>query len=214
MTYRLCYIDSHAGPIKRAYFTNLEPFTEQTGDDWEDAQYWLNASPPYDSGDNLKIVVFESQLLDPHDYPKNLSMSVDQINDKQVPWLINGDSQEPDKQIYAGCPLEKFKCDIWAAGGTIFEPKSSPAGYSTKETVELHIAQHTGFVLSDDPDEPNVFFGHPDSTKSLLCWYLYTLPHRLPTVFAKMRSFVEENKEKLREEMGKHPGLIKFKVKA
>ena len=72
--YKLCYIDG-----AWAYFTK-KPITgkdKQWGDDWNDAPYDCNASPPYeDSPGDIVRLAFRSELQTPADYHYNAPYSV------------------------------------------------------------------------------------------------------------------------------------------
>ena len=96
------------------------------GDDWDDSPYDCNAEDPYDSykkGDKEykikhKIIYFE--LPDYYGYLPcngytNCPYSVQDINNKTVPWL-----HTRDFNIFAGASLEEFKNMIKEYGGKIY----------------------------------------------------------------------------------------------
>jgi hypothetical protein len=122
--YKLCYIDG-----AWAYFTK-KPIIgkdKQWGDDWNDAPFDMNASPPYeDSPGDIVRVAFRSELQTPADYHYNAPYSVEQINNGIVPWLCDyyghlGLGEEANNtKIMAGCSLEDFITIVMANGGEIY----------------------------------------------------------------------------------------------
>jgi len=121
--HRLCYIEG-----VWAYFTK-KPITgtgRQWGDDWNDAPYDCNASPPYaDSPGDLIRLAFKSELQTPADYHYNSPYSVEQINNGLVPWLCDyyghlSGGKGSNIKIMAGCTLEYFVEIITYAGGEIY----------------------------------------------------------------------------------------------
>lgn len=122
--YELCYIEDNF-----AWFTNN--FKEQSGDDWDDAPYELNAGEPYDSrcGDkyqtiDLVKVAFRSfNLHTPAD--NSYRCSVDYINSGHLPWLgSNKYYPTTHVEIYAGMRLEDFINTLELEGAEVYiQPK-------------------------------------------------------------------------------------------
>jgi len=136
--FKLCYIEGNF-----AYFTTQD-LDKQTGDDWNDAPYDLNAGEPY-----TPTIYYPSGKKDPRDWTngkpnweikklvwegdfdeaKNIYMEdinciycVDDINNKKVPWLeYQGYSNEDlEIKIWAGCSIKEFKKLIKKGGGKIY----------------------------------------------------------------------------------------------
>lgn len=130
MKYRLCYVKGN-----KAWFTdNME---KQWGDDWNDKPYEHNAGEPYDDWGELlednedifkrkyeyhkikhKVLYFETndwREQQPCDGYLNSPYSVEDINNKIVPW-IKGEGYE----IYAGTEYEEFIKVIEDNGGTVY----------------------------------------------------------------------------------------------
>lgn len=119
-TFKLCYIKNE----NCAYFTTRD-LDKQTGDDWGDAPYQSNAGAPYEASDyynkedvTYKVIhlYFESSLDSPGYSPY---ISVDEINNKAVPWLEDRYGNSGIK-IWAGTSLDKFKKIIKEHDGKIF----------------------------------------------------------------------------------------------
>lgn len=105
---RLCYVRNGF-----AFFTP-RPRSEQTGDDWDDAPYEHNAGEPY--GDDITIVAFRADLVEPCDGHINSAWSVDDINAGAVAWLW----QLGGVAIPAGVTVSEFKVLIREAGGEVY----------------------------------------------------------------------------------------------
>lgn len=137
-SYRLCYIDR-----PWAYFTT-QALDQQWADDWDDAPYEHNAGTPYtwrptvydmetktfipnpESSWEIGIVAFSVDLATPEDDHFNSPYSVDQINDKAVPWLRpyewDRNHEANGVEIWAGTSYPDFVRLVQMAGGTIYEP--------------------------------------------------------------------------------------------
>ena len=116
---KLCYIDNCF-----AYFTTQD-LKVQCGDDWDDAPYEHNAGAPYlpKESEDYKIVkvAFESSAYTPDSEHLNSPYSVDDINDKVVPWLKYKDYKTNEfKVLFAGATLTEFINYIEDGGGTIY----------------------------------------------------------------------------------------------
>ena len=119
--YYLCYIDPDN---KHAFFS--ERYAENNwGDDWDDAPYEHNAGEPYDEdfdGPELgvkngrgiynPIDIKEFRFILPFEYKMpcdghlNSPYSVEQINNREVPWIS---SIKDDVKIYANTTIEEFE---------------------------------------------------------------------------------------------------------
>lgn len=129
----LCYVDRNF-----AYFTSI-PIELQWGDDWNDAPYEHNAGQPY--GDHrptpgaplvehsILKVAFDGDLSTPRDgFDYNSLYSVEDINNKKVPWLksINYDqpreSDEEHLAAWGGDSLDDFIKVVLKAGGNVYIP--------------------------------------------------------------------------------------------
>lgn len=125
----LCYVDG-----SWAWFTTQE-LSEQWGDDWNDAPYEHNAGSPYffDKHDEkqgktpwtIVQVAFNSSLEAPTEWHRNSPYSVQDINNKAIPWLQTGKYGPKDKegnpvQIWAGTTLSEFIRLIEITKGTVY----------------------------------------------------------------------------------------------
>lgn len=116
----LCYVRS-----PWAYFT-FKPLSEQWGDDWNDAPYDCNASPPYqDKEEEIIKVAFDGEFDEPKDFAYNCPFSVQMINNKLTPWLTNIQWYQYAKRpkpinIMAGTPLNEFIRMIQDGGGRVY----------------------------------------------------------------------------------------------
>lgn len=131
----LCYVDGG-----KAYFTT-QKLEDQWGDDWDDAPYEHNAGIPHKpcwhreqrncpcdicerEWDGLTPkweiveVVFEYSADRPSDLYNNSPYSVNDINEKKVPWLRPYD--ENNDKIYAGTTLTDFCKMVMRSGGKIY----------------------------------------------------------------------------------------------
>lgn len=95
--YKLCYVKNHV-----AYFTLL-PLSQQCGDDWDDAPYEHNAGYPYDDKGPILEIPFSGEFKEPRDGHINSPYSVESINRKEAPWLVNG-----KRKLYAGASPKEF----------------------------------------------------------------------------------------------------------
>ena len=125
--YKLCYIENN-----KAWFTKLN-LPDQYGDDWNDAPYEHNAGRPYDhryegntsieDPDQLFILYYDGPLCAPSEGVINSRYSIDDINNKQVPWLTQelwGNEPGPPIMIWAGVSVPEFCSLVERAGGTIY----------------------------------------------------------------------------------------------
>jgi hypothetical protein len=95
---------------------------KQSGDDWDDAPYEHNAGPPYPKeGHEIIEVKFSSVLLSPADqHAPNSLLSVEAINDCEVPWLTSREEEDKKISIFAGDTLGEFIDVVIGTGGSIF----------------------------------------------------------------------------------------------
>jgi hypothetical protein len=125
----LCYIGYDS-----AYFTT-QSLDDQWGDDWNDAPYEHNAGTPYKyradrMGDKDQVpwkitkIFFEGNFDTPNEGVLNSRYSVEQINNKVVPWLRGSrfTNLEGKVTIWAGTPLDEFCRTILECGGQIYLP--------------------------------------------------------------------------------------------
>lgn len=98
--YKLCYVESssymdYEYPIT-LYFTSLNDVTKQWGDDWNDKPYEHNAGEPYTEmtidekkvkADMMKVLLRSYHIMTPRTNYINSAYSVEEINNKKVPWL-------------------------------------------------------------------------------------------------------------------------------
>ena len=94
------YPDPNFIPLKQemyAYFTDIDLFHEQWGDDWNDRPYEHNAGLPYDSitRNEEHTILMVPYYIDPEKvvYPRdygngNSPFTVEQINYGAVPWIF------------------------------------------------------------------------------------------------------------------------------
>jgi len=136
---KLCYVDGNV-----AYFTTREPFTDQWGDDWNDAPYQCNAGSPnepcwhnnaeeqakrgkvctcdccrtdWNEDGTPKWEVVKVWWAGPWAPPGyEPYRSVEEINDGACPWLIPLDWSEA-KPIIGGTTLSEFSFLVMAGGG-------------------------------------------------------------------------------------------------
>jgi hypothetical protein len=102
-----------------AYFTPID-FSEQWGDDWDDAPYEHNAGRPYDHGSNhrdeVEIIMIpfgiknETAWIKFPDYYGcgNSPFSVDEINLGAVPWIFAKGKRRSGVSIYGGDSVLTF----------------------------------------------------------------------------------------------------------
>ena len=118
----LCYVD-----WPWCYFTT-QKLSEQTGDGWNDSPYEHNASRPYEPSEKevdgfgrplweITKIAVDVGLEEARDLNE---FSVDQINRKCMPWLVDRYGDHNNVVIFAGTPLSEFKQLIRKAGGTIY----------------------------------------------------------------------------------------------
>jgi len=107
--FKLCYFKNNF-----AYFTS--DFENQTGDDWNDAPYNLNAGEPYDYKDTIvfKIAIYGSFSSAQEDQ-WTTPTSVDEINKGKIPWLVNGWDTEQFWEIKGGITYLEFlkHCELY-----------------------------------------------------------------------------------------------------
>ena len=111
MNYILCYVESskYIGEPIKMYFTN-NSLNDQWGDDWDDVPYEHNAGEPYEDDDHqiIKIQFMDnivSEIITPRTNVDNSNYSVQDINNKIVPWIsINFDNKSDF--IYAGATFK------------------------------------------------------------------------------------------------------------
>lgn len=131
----LCYVDSCW-----ACFTS-QPLRDQWGDDWNDAPYEHNAGNPYAFDEyaakegrepwQIVRVAFRANLETPGAHVLNSGYSVEDINNRVVPWLQSGkygdrDEQGNPIQIWAGATIEEFIALIKKAGGEVYLLREPP----------------------------------------------------------------------------------------
>ena len=135
---KLCYVNG-----AWAFFTTREPFTDQWGDDWNDAPYEHNTEDPYEWRDYMaergiapyKVVrvAWRCDRLDTPDCldPPNSRYSVEQINAREVPWLHDPKYGERPRVreavVWAGATLQEFIEIIEGRGGTVYLPRGFDA---------------------------------------------------------------------------------------
>lgn len=133
--HRLCYVDGNC-----AYFTTREPFTEQWGDDWNDAPYEHNAGSPYhwtpsDGARDVPqyeighVYIDGGNLETPADIAyANSRYSVEMINGGAAAWLTNARYRgtAPLINIAGGTTYPEFVRLVQAAGGTVYAPLEAP----------------------------------------------------------------------------------------
>lgn len=127
---KLCYVKNNW-----AYFTT-RAVEDQWGDDWNDAPYEYNAGEPYcflPRDKHMEVAPWEivkvawSGAFDaPCDHHLNSPFSVEQINNKIVPWLYIQSWMRPVKgvptSIFAGANLQEFRDFVHGNGGVVYEP--------------------------------------------------------------------------------------------
>lgn len=107
-----------------AYFTT-QSLDKQWGDDWNDAPYEYNAGEPYgphSPDENWRIIkiAWDGPFNTPRDSEENSNWSVEQINNKEVPWLITWSWRKYQVIIHAGTTLSEFCKLIHQAGGFVY----------------------------------------------------------------------------------------------
>ena len=120
--FRLCYVD---GPW--AWFTTRDPFTEQWGDDWDDAPYQDNAGDPYEWRPDRGVpeyrllkVAYDGPLYTPEE-----SLSVQEINQTGTPWLVSALYVEAEVEIVGGTLFHEFERAVRQAGGRVYRAPST-----------------------------------------------------------------------------------------
>lgn len=128
MVYRLCYVDRN-----EVWFTS--DWKHQWGDDWNDRPYEHNAGKPYDSyfDENQvqhqiksKKIYFEipiGTIAEPCTGFLNSPYSVQDINNRRIPWLAIDRYDDDPIYIFAGTSYSEFVRKIEKLGGTIYVPK-------------------------------------------------------------------------------------------
>ena len=112
----LCYVD-----MPWCYFTRLA-LEDEHGDDWNDAPYYCNASPPY--GDTMMVAI-EADAEAQEDAEPHTYRSVDEINRRTVPWLTLEPYDKESVYVWAGTPLSEFKRLVRKTGGDIYVKEES-----------------------------------------------------------------------------------------
>lgn len=107
-----------------AYFTT-QSLKKQWGDDWNDAPYEHNAGEPYlPHGDEksweIIKVAWDGDFDTPDSYVANTNWSVEDINNKCVPWLASASFMDRRICIWAGTRLPVFKKLIKKGGGDVY----------------------------------------------------------------------------------------------
>ena len=116
--YKLCYVD-----LPWLYFT--DNMDNQWGDDWDDAPYEHNAGAPYDRDTNVLKVAFDlgtTWLLTPFENckkHKGRSISVQEINDSNLPWLRSW-TGDPQDNLLPGTSINEVFEFIHRLGGEIY----------------------------------------------------------------------------------------------
>jgi hypothetical protein len=119
---QLCFIEDRVW----AYFTTQE-VEKQKGEDWHKIPWEHNAGVPYQNGmSQIKKLAFQS----PHSLvginTLNSRYSVEQINQKVVPWLFRPQKYTGEyygEDIFAGESIETFVEKIKEVGGKVYEEK-------------------------------------------------------------------------------------------
>ncbi len=112
----LCFIKNGV-----AYFTTQE-LKAQTGDDWDDTPYEINAGPPYSAEGNdahwtISAYRYPRHFMTPAELAGSYSpYSVEDINAGAVAWLYSAQNGERIA-IYAGTTLSEFKRIMAPTGG-------------------------------------------------------------------------------------------------
>jgi hypothetical protein len=121
--FRLCYVD---GPW--AWFTTRDPFTEQWGDDWNDAPYQDNAGDPNEWRPDRGVpeyrllkVAYDGPLYTPAD--RGLSRSVQEINETGLPWLLS-QYVPAEVEILGGALFHEFERTVRQVGGRVYRAPS------------------------------------------------------------------------------------------
>lgn len=129
----LCYVARNF-----AYFTSI-PVELQWGDDWNDAPYEHNAGEPYNDHrptpgaarveHSILKVAFDGDLSTPRDgFDYNSPYSVEDINNKKVPWLMSLEYYQPQESdeehlaAWGGDSLDDFIKVVTKAGGNVYIP--------------------------------------------------------------------------------------------
>lgn len=120
-TYQLCYIDDST-----AYFSSC--FATQWGDDWDDTPYEHNAGTPYEHNDGkIYKIMFDGVFETPEGTHYNSPYSVQDINDKKVPWLKYADyfrlSEKNEivvSPLWAGATAKEFIIFILEHDGDVY----------------------------------------------------------------------------------------------
>jgi len=122
--FRLCYVDA-----PWAWFTTRDPFTEQWGDDWNDAPYQDNAGDPYEWRPDRGVpeyrllkVAYDGPLLTPAD--RGLSHSVQEINETPIPWLIDTLAAS-EIIVLPGVTFPVFEQGVRWSGGRVYRAPST-----------------------------------------------------------------------------------------
>lgn len=120
----LCYVEGCW-----AFFTT-QALKDQWGDDWEDSPYEHNAEPPYEWYEGRNVpryeivkVAFDGDLETPSSGHLNSPYSVEQINNKAVPWLKPWYWQSnwgKPVEVWAGTTLTDFKRLVAESGGEVY----------------------------------------------------------------------------------------------
>ena len=122
--FRLCYVD---GPW--AWFTTRVPFTEQWGDDWNDAPYPDNAGDPYEWRPDRGVpeyrllkVAYDGPLRTPDE--RGQSCSVQEVNETGIPWLASDPTAPVEVEIRGGTMFFEFERAVRQSGGRVYRAPS------------------------------------------------------------------------------------------
>ena len=115
MEYKLCYYDG-----KFLWFSMRDPKTI-FGDDWNDAPYEYNASPPYEKYGPFKKIAFDNiDLRSPSDGFSNSPYSAEQINSTGIPWLITSSYADKKFGLAPGTTYEECIKQLLSGGAEVY----------------------------------------------------------------------------------------------
>lgn len=119
--YELCYVDG-----QWLYFT--ESVEGQWGDDWDDAPYEHNAGRPYGmfNSDHRypdAFAVLATTELEPPSYTMDRYVSVEEVNEGEIPWLALPDFMDETVEIFAGETYREVVSTIEELDGMVYIPR-------------------------------------------------------------------------------------------
>ena len=108
--YQLCYC------CGCAYFTS--DMSKQYGDDWDDAPYEHNAGNPYESNTKIATRIIPKNWEEPDERLGllNTPYSVDDINAKKIPWLVNKITKQ---EVFARITIKEYELIV----GKFYSPQ-------------------------------------------------------------------------------------------